>query len=163
MKMADRKGHPPSHGSTGGLLESGKRWASEHGTSVKAWTFFILAAIVVFIFLSDRDFSFLLTLSSLVSAFCFFMVAQKIERSGSVAGVSMKMMECYLVLLGARLCSIIPFEGYFYHLYKSAVCIPTLVGICRTIGLETGCTNSLRVWRSVSAAPLYIWGGRDMP
>ena len=109
----DRKGHPSyDRGAVGGgVLESGKKWAFEHQTSVKAWTLFIGAAIVVYVFLSDRDFSFLLTLSSLVSAFCFFMVALKIERTGSVAGVSLKMMECYLLLLGARLCSIIPFEG----------------------------------------------------
>ncbi|EZG79652.1 putative ER lumen protein retaining receptor [Gregarina niphandrodes] len=87
-------------------------WFQEHKTSINAWTGFALTVFIVFIFISDRDFSFLLTLSSLVSTFCFFMVAQKIEKQGNVKGVSIKMFECYLILLTCRLFSIIPFEGY---------------------------------------------------
>lgn len=100
------------HDKTTRRPEQLRRWIGEHQTSVNAWILFAITVVVVFIFLSDRDFSFLLTLSSLVSAFCFFMIAQKIERSGTCSGVSLKMMQCYLLLLAARLCSILPFEGY---------------------------------------------------
>lgn len=47
---------------------------------------------------SSGDFSFLLTLSSLVSVFSFLMVALKIETTRSCKGVSLRMMECPLVL-----------------------------------------------------------------
>eukprot|EP00913_Durusdinium_trenchii_P022615 g21239.t1 len=55
---------------------------------------------------------FLRTLSSLLSMFSFLMVALKMETNRSCKGVSMKMMECYLVIFFFRLCAIIPFEGY---------------------------------------------------
>ena len=42
---------------------------------------------------SSGDFSFLLTLSSLLSMFSFLMVALKMETNRSCKGVSMKMME----------------------------------------------------------------------
>jgi len=92
--------------------EKMKLWVTEHKTSVKAWSGFGVAIVLIFMFLSDRDFSFLLTMSSLVSAFCFFMVAHKIERTGTCEGISVRMFECYLILILARLFSIIPFEGY---------------------------------------------------
>merc|ERR1712217_139952 len=70
------------------------------------------AVITIFWVFSSGDFSFLLTLSSLVSMFSFLMVAMAIENSKTVKGVSMKMMECYIAVFLARLCAIIPFEGY---------------------------------------------------
>eukprot|EP00923_Selenidium_pygospionis_P034232 GHVN01059768.1.p1 GENE.GHVN01059768.1~~GHVN01059768.1.p1 ORF type:complete len:180 (+),score=11.79 GHVN01059768.1:171-710(+) len=88
------------------------RWFRDHSASVKAWTGFFGAATLLFLFFSDGDFSFLLTLSSLISAMSFLMVVIKIENAKSVTGVSLKMIECYVLLIFARLCSIIPFEGY---------------------------------------------------
>merc|ERR1719401_833478 len=61
---------------------------------------------------SSGDFSFLLTLSSIVSVFSFFMVAMTIESTKSVKGVSLKMMECYIAVFLCRLTAIIPYEGY---------------------------------------------------
>merc|ERR1712066_311681 len=40
------------------------------------------------------------------------MVAVAIESSKSVRGVSLKMMECYIVVFFCRLTAIVPFEGY---------------------------------------------------
>ncbi|CAK9002796.1 ER lumen protein-retaining receptor 2 [Durusdinium trenchii] len=78
----------------------------------KIWGGFVVIAFVVFMLVSSGDFSFLLTLSSLLSMFSFLMVALKMETNRSCKGVSMKMMECYLVIFFFRLCAIIPFEGY---------------------------------------------------
>jgi len=78
----------------------------------KVWGGFIAAVITIFWVFSSGDFSFLLTLSSLVSMFSFLMVAIAIESGKSVAGVSLKMMECYILVFFCRLCAIIPFEGY---------------------------------------------------
>ncbi|KAH0486522.1 MAG: hypothetical protein KVP17_000467 [Porospora cf. gigantea B] len=89
-----------------------REWVHDHRTSVQAWVALFGLVVLVYFFLSDGDFSFLLTMSSLISMFSFLMVFVKIERIKSVAGVSSRMMECYVILLAARLCSIIPFEGY---------------------------------------------------
>merc|ERR1719316_1631970 len=73
---------------------------------------FFATAFTIFWVFSSGDFSFLLTLSSLVSMFSFLMVAMAIEQSKSVNGVSLHMMECYILVFFTRLFAIIPFEGY---------------------------------------------------
>merc|ERR1719188_1251080 len=78
----------------------------------KVWGGFLVAVITIFWVFSSGDFSFLLTLSSLVSMFSFLMVAMAIESGKTVKGVSLKMMECYILVFLCRLFAIIPFEGY---------------------------------------------------
>lgn len=92
--------------------EKCRKWVSDHQSSLKAWLGFTAAVLVIFFLLSDGDYSFLLTLSSFIGMFSFLMVIFTIERSRTCAGVSLKMFECYVVLLFARLCSIMFFEGY---------------------------------------------------
>eukprot|EP00922_Rhytidocystis_sp_ex-Travisia-forbesii_P018579 GHVS01027589.1.p1 GENE.GHVS01027589.1~~GHVS01027589.1.p1 ORF type:complete len:285 (-),score=15.81 GHVS01027589.1:157-1011(-) len=89
-----------------------KLWFQNNGAFLVAWAGFLITALALFYLFSDGDFSFLMTLSSLVGMFSFVMVAVKIESSSSCSGVSLKMIECYVILIFARLCSIIPFEGY---------------------------------------------------
>merc|ERR1719245_1995506 len=81
-------------------------------SAVRTWGGFMAFVVTVFWIFSSGDFSFLLTLSSLVSMFSFLMVAMAIESSKSVRGVSLKMMECYIAVFLCRLTAIIPFEGY---------------------------------------------------
>lgn len=78
----------------------------------KVWGGFTVFVLAIFYFFSSGDFSFLLTLSSIVSMFSFLMVVVKIESARSVKGVSLKMMECYILVFLGRLCAIVPFEGY---------------------------------------------------
>jgi len=78
----------------------------------RVWGGFKAFALVVYWIFSSGDFSFLLTLSSLVSVFSFLMVAVTILTTKTAKGVSLKMMECYLAVFFCRLCSIIPYEGY---------------------------------------------------
>lgn len=78
----------------------------------KFWGTITVVAFLVFMFFSSGDFSFLLTLSSLLSMFSFMMVALKIETGSSASGVSLKMMESYIIIFVSRLFAIIPFEGY---------------------------------------------------
>jgi len=78
----------------------------------RIWGGFSLLAFTAFWFFSSGDFSFLLTLSSLISMFSFVMVCIKVESARSVKGVSLKMMECYICVFLGRLCAIVPFEGY---------------------------------------------------
>jgi hypothetical protein len=78
----------------------------------KVWSGFLSTTFVLFWLFSSGNFSFLLTLSSIVSVFSFLMVALKIEATQSVKGVSLKMMECYILIFLGRLTAIVPFEGY---------------------------------------------------
>lgn len=89
-----------------------KCWITKHQASIKIWSTFCLFGFSLFHLFSDGDFSFLLTLSSMVSMFSFMMVLIKIEMTKSVSGVSLRMNEAYCVLIFSRLLSIIPFEGY---------------------------------------------------
>merc|ERR1719382_2228677 len=79
---------------------------------IRVWGGFAVFALTIFMVFSSGDFSFLLTLSSLVSMFSFLMVAMTIESTKSVKGVSLKMMECYTAVFLCRLTAIVPFEGY---------------------------------------------------
>jgi len=85
---------------------------SMKGEAFKYWASFTGLVVLLFWFFSSGDFSFLLTLSSLVSMFSFLMVLISCETGKSVKGVSLKMMECYLAIQLGRLCAIVPFEGY---------------------------------------------------
>lgn len=102
----------------------------------KVWASFITVTTVLYCLFSSGDFSFLLTLSSLVSMFSFLMVALKIEGSRSVKGVSLKMMECYIAIFFGRLCAIVPFEGYL-PFDKSG---DWLYQACEAIGFVLACT-----------------------
>ncbi|OII71219.1 ER lumen protein retaining receptor [Cryptosporidium andersoni] len=128
--------------------EKCRTWVSQHKSSVKAYISLAIFCTIVFFFLSDGDFSFLLTLSSLTSAFSFAMVCLKIELTKSCSGVSLRMMEAYVILIFARLCSIIPFEGYLPYdrsgdwLYQTleagCMCLAgTIVYLCRSRYKET--------------------------
>jgi len=85
---------------------------SSKSEGCRLWGGFLMFAIITFMVFSSGDFSFLLTLSSLVSLFSFLMVAMTIATTESVKGVSLKMMECYLAVYFCRLTAIVPFEGY---------------------------------------------------
>jgi hypothetical protein len=97
----------------------------------RVWGGFALVAGAIFYFFSSGDFSFLLTLSSLVSMFSFLMVVVKIESARSVKGVSLRMMECYIMVFIGRLIAIVPFEGYL-PFDKSG---DWLYQVCEFIGL----------------------------
>jgi hypothetical protein len=85
-------------------------WSQAEG--VKSWLGLAVLILTIFWVFSSGDFSFLLTLSSLVSMFSFFMVAMAIESGKTVKGVSLTMMECYILVFFFRLCATVPFEGY---------------------------------------------------
>jgi len=97
----------------------------------KVWASFLAVVIAIYFLFSSGDFSFLLTLSSVVSVFSFLMVVVKIESNRSVRGVSLKMMECYILILTCRLFAIVPFEGYL-PFDKSG---DWLYQLCEAIGL----------------------------
>lgn len=68
--------------------------------------------LFVYHFLSDGDFSFLLTLGSLTRLFGFVLVLMRVVLEKSCTGISLKTLECYAVVFFCRLMSIMFYEGY---------------------------------------------------
>lgn len=129
--------------------------------AMSMWTGLVAMAMAAFLLLSSFDFSFLLTLSSLVSMASFVMMIITIVRRKSAAGVSRKMMECYMVVFISRLVAIIPYEGYLPFdksgdwLYQSCeafgfVGAAVICFLCRcqyastyNVGADSGCNHVL--------------------
>ena len=119
-----------------------KRFLDANKEAIRFWLPFGIIGFVLFWLFSDWDFSLFLTTSSLTSMFAFLMVCLKMETNRSSRGISLKMFECYFVLLICRLFSIIPFEGYLPYdrsgdwLYQtvetlSLVLVALIVNMCR--------------------------------
>jgi len=70
------------------------------------------AILFLYHFVSDGDFSFLLTLGGLTRAVAFIMLLVKFKTEKSGAGVSVKTLELYVVVFLARLTSVLMYEGY---------------------------------------------------
>jgi len=87
-------------------------WVMQHQSSVQIWSMFVLTLFLVVLFISDRQFSFMLTFSSMISMMSLLMMLFKIEMAKSVQGVSMNMIISFLLFLSCRAASIIFWQGY---------------------------------------------------
>mmetsp|Transcript_15033 Transcript_15033/g.17597 ORF Transcript_15033/g.17597 Transcript_15033/m.17597 type:complete len:226 (+) Transcript_15033:367-1044(+) len=74
----------------------------------------IAFAFVLFVYhiFSDGDFSFLLTLGSMVRMFGFVLLMIKFHHERTSSGISLKTLELYSLVFVSRLCSILFYEGY---------------------------------------------------
>jgi hypothetical protein len=143
-----------------------RQFIQHNQTNLKVWGAFCVVMICVFFFFSDGDFSFLLTLSAMLSMFSFLMVVASIVVSDKhCAGVSLKMNECYLLVSIARLSSILCFEGYLpfdksgdwvYKLLEilNGVFTAIVVYFCRVRYKET-----YNVYKDMSINHIYLIGG----
>lgn len=111
---------------------------AKHTSNIAIWGSFFIASLLVFIFVSSRDFSFLLTYASFMRCFGFILLNYKIWTVQSVKGVSVKTVQLYAVVFITRLMSILRHSGYlpydksgdwFYHLVEilSFLCIVGVV------------------------------------
>ncbi|CAD7929651.1 unnamed protein product [Amoebophrya sp. A120] len=125
-----------------GDAEKTKRLIIKYQVEVRLYLAVLLAMYLAYHLLSDGDFSFLLTLGSMISMCSFSMVAAWIETHKSCQGISVKMLEVYLLVQFGRLVAIVPFEGYlpfdasgdwFYQLVEALtfVLAGTIVYLCR--------------------------------
>jgi hypothetical protein len=71
-----------------------------------------IALLFVYHFFSDGDFSFLMTLGSLLVLFGFCLLAAKALLTRKLSHVSFKTLQAYALVFAARLCSILFYEGY---------------------------------------------------
>jgi hypothetical protein len=76
------------------------------------WGTIILAILFIFIFISSKDFSFFLVLSSLVQMFAFIIILIKVTNYQNCSGLSANTLICYCILLFARLTSTLFYPGY---------------------------------------------------
>lgn len=114
-----------------------KRLWLKHQFSIIMYFFFAIAVLSVWHFLSDGDFSFLMTLGSLFVAFAFGLLIVKIVVTHKVSNISLKTLQCYIVVFAARLSSILVYEGYlpfdksgdwFYQAIE-VVCLAMALGL----------------------------------
>lgn len=76
------------------------------------WTFGLLLILFVYIFISSKDYSFLIVLSSLVQMLSFIIIILKVIGYESCSGLSMNTALCYVIILASRLTSTIFYHGY---------------------------------------------------
>ncbi|KAK8829004.1 hypothetical protein WA538_001005 [Blastocystis sp. DL] len=89
-----------------------KKYLIANRSNVLLWIGLALTVMVVFHFFSDGDFSFLLTLASMTSAFGFILVLVKCYFSRSVAGISLKSIQCYVVVYALRVLTVTKSKAY---------------------------------------------------
>ena len=76
------------------------------------WGSVIVAILFIFIFISSKDFSFFLVLSSLVQTCAFIIILVKVTSYQTCSGLSANTLICYGILLFARLTSTLFYPGY---------------------------------------------------
>jgi len=76
------------------------------------WVFGMLLILFVYIFLSSKDYSFLIVLSALVQMLSFIIILLKVIGYESCSGLSYNTALCYVILLTSRLTSTLFYHGY---------------------------------------------------
>ena len=92
--------------------EQVKGWIRKNQKHIVIWCAMVLVVLFVYHMFSDGDFSFLLTLGSMVRMFAFVILAYFLFTKKSVSGVSFKFLQCYVCVFIFRLSSILNYEGY---------------------------------------------------
>lgn len=92
--------------------EQVKSWIRKNQKNLVIWFAMVLLVLFVYHMFSDGDFSFLLTLGSMVRMFAFVILAYFLVAKRSVSGVSFKFLQCYIGVFCFRLSSILFYEGY---------------------------------------------------
>jgi len=78
----------------------------------KHWGVLVVCTLVVWFVLSSRDFSFLLTLSSILRCFGMIVMNMKMWGDNTASGLSVKTLQLYAVVFFTRLMSIVRHQGY---------------------------------------------------
>ena len=76
------------------------------------WSTIILVILLIYIFISSKDFSFFLVLSSLIQTCAFIIILVKVTNYQTCSGLSANTLICYAILLFARLTSTLLYPGY---------------------------------------------------
>ena len=76
------------------------------------WSSVIVSVLFIFIFISSKDFSFFLVLSSIIQTCAFVIILIKVTNYQNCSGLSSNTLICYCILLFARLTSTLFYPGY---------------------------------------------------
>eukprot|EP01067_Filipodium_phascolosomae_P000268 Filipodium_phascolosomae@DN1219_c0_g1_i1.p1 len=93
-------------------LSTASEIVEKNQTQIPFWLVTGVLVLLVYHMFSDGDYSFMLTVGSLVSSLSFLLVLTKIVQTTNFSGVSLEMMKCYSLLSCARLTSILFFDSY---------------------------------------------------
>jgi len=90
----------------------GKERAKENIIVLTAYVVCFLGSVLLYHFFSDQDFSYVLVMSVCVQALAFFLLLHKMKTKKSVAGVSSRACQTYVLSISCRLCSTLVKNGY---------------------------------------------------
>ena len=76
------------------------------------WLSVIIVILFIYLFISSKDFSFFLVLSSLIQTCAFVIILIKVTDRQNCSGLSANTLICYCILLFARLTSTLFYPGY---------------------------------------------------
>jgi len=119
-------------------LEDIKDILKPHNENLKIYCLLFSLVFLIYYFVSSGDFSFLLTLSAFLRFFGFGLLNYKVWTEKTVAGLSVKTLEVYVLVFINRLVSILRHEQYlpfdrsgdwFYHTVE----IFSLFAVCLAI------------------------------
>jgi len=137
---------------------------AESASTGGAYFVFLMFTSVVMRHFSDCDWSLVLTMGACVQCLAFFLLLKKVKWQRSVAGISSKMLEMYLLVLVFRLSSTLIKQGYLPvdrsgdHVYQIAD-IVSLVLVFQLLWCVhktykvtyQADQDSLEIWRAVPA------------
>lgn len=89
----------------------GRVW-QKYRYSIIIYSSLAILLVIAYHLLSDGDFSFLMTLGSLLTTFSFGLLSFKAFSTRNVAGISLKTLQAFAIVFVARLSSILFYEGY---------------------------------------------------
>merc|ERR1719399_1962657 len=73
---------------------------------------FLIGSVIVYYLFSDANYSSVLTLGAALQCLAFYSLMQRVDRTKSLAGVSMKTMELYAIYMIMRLACTLTRSGY---------------------------------------------------
>ena len=135
---------------------------------VLMWIAFIILSILIYLFLSGGNFSFIYILSALTQTFSLFIIVYKVYFYQNTSGISLNSMICYLILISSRLTSTLFYYGYlpadssgdwFYQLCEitSVVLVIIIIFFIKNLFRETAETeNEDQIHYSYLVIPTFI-------
>lgn len=115
---------------------SRQRWIQQNKLNIILYITGIAFVLFVYHVFSDGDFSFLLTLGSMVRMFGIALVLVKFGIQKNCSGISLKTLELYALVFAARLSSILVYEGYLPYdssgdfIYQLVEVLALLLTLC---------------------------------
>eukprot|EP01066_Platyproteum_vivax_P013003 Platyproteum_vivax@DN5919_c0_g1_i3.p1 len=93
-------------------IKAASEIVEQNQAQIPFWVVCGILVLLAYHVCSDGDYSFMLTVGSIVSLLSFILMISKIVKSNDMSGISIEMMKCYALLSAARLTSILVYDSY---------------------------------------------------